>query len=510
MQEKGIYAFWDLVAEESYLPKSPVLQEGIIEKFWALEIEKNIWLFGCNDACREFIHCFGKRLHITGILDNSKAKQGQTFEGLTVFSPEEVIPGLSKEQDVIVIAMRMNADAVARQIMGLGGVVFYSLGVLISGMEPYKEFIEHIQRLQETAQLEDVILMESTNDFDGNSGALYEYLKAKGSRHKFVWIVKEEKNKKLLQDANDLALCPRKSVEDLKKYIYYRAVSKWQVWDNYPIRKVRDGQVNVFLQHFGMGYKQIVGIFNSPEYVDYVLTTNENVYRYEKDALLYAPNTKVLFGELPRNDVLFSRQWRELEKIMPNTYDKVVMWAPTLRDSKIYNRVDSDLKYPYGISVVYTEDEMNKLNLFLTEQNMLLIIKIHPRQKINYTDGAYSNILYLNGETVKLVHPYKLMTQVDAMISDYSSIVFDYMLLDRPIAWALEDMEHYQVQFLMDNPLDFMPGEKIYYFQDLLTFLGHIKNGEDIYRHARNIISAKYNAPMEGRGCENIARILGL
>lgn len=510
MQEKGIYAFWDLVAEESYLPKSPALRKGTIDIFWDREREKNIWLFGCNDACREFIRCYVEKIHVAGILDNAKTKQNQAFEGLPVFSPKEVIPGLSKEQDTIVIAMRLNADAVAEQIMGLGSVGFYSLGVLVSGMEPYKEFIDNIRQIQETASLEDLILMESTNDFDGNSGALYEYLKVKGSGHKFVWIVKEFGSKKMLPYSEDEALCPRESLDDLKKYIYYRAVSKWQIWDNFPIRKVRKGQINVFMQHFGMGYKMIGSVYSAPSYVDYVLTTNENVYKYEKDSLLYAPDTKVIFGELPRNDVLFSRQWRELGKITPNAYDKVVMWAPTLRESKLHNRVDSDIEYPYGISVVYTEDEISRLNTFLAERNMLLIIKIHPRQKINYTDGSYGNIIYLDGENVKRIHPYKLMTQVDAMISDYSSIVFDYMLLDRPIAWALEDMEHYQIQFLMDNPLDFMPGEKIYCFEDLLTFLEHVKNGEDLFRQARNIIAADYNALMEGRGCENIARFLGL
>lgn len=218
----------------------------------------------------------------------------------------------------------------------------------------------------------------------------------------------------------------------------------------------------------------------------------------------------MIFGELPRNDVLFSKGWKELEKITLQNYDKAVMWAPTLRDSKLYNRVDSDLEYPFGISVIYTEDEMDRLNDFLEERNMLLLIKIHPRQKCNYTDRKYSNILYLNGETVKKVHAYKLLTQMDAMISDYSSIVFDYMLLDRPIAWALEDMGHYQIQFLMDNPLDFMPGEKIYRFQDLLEFLEHVSNGEDFFRKERSVVAEKYNAPMEGKGCEKIANVLGL
>lgn len=510
MENRESYPFWDLIAEESYAPSNPVLRTGTWEKFQKEESCRNVYLFGCNDACRDFIRLYGERYRLAGVLDNSKAKWDSEFQGLRVLEPEKTVPGLSEKEDVILIAMRLNADAVAKQLDGLGFHHYYGLGVLVSGMEPYSDWVEKAAGWKEKCPVEDVVMMESTNDFDGNSGALYEYLKAAGSSHRFVWIVKEEESKKLLKDRNDIALCPRSSIEDLKQYIYYRAVSRWQIWDNYPIRKVRKEQTNVFLQHFGMGYKKIGSVYSAPSYADYVLAISKTVYEMEKEALLYSQDTKVIFGELPRNDVLFSKGWRELEKITSQNYDKVVMWAPTLRESKLYNRVDSDLEYPFGISVVYEQDEMEKLNDFLKERNMLLLIKLHPRQKCNYTDGKYSNILYLNGETVKQVHAYRLLTQMDAMISDYSSIVFDYMLLDRPIAWALEDMEHYQIQFLMDNPLDFMPGEKIYRFADLLVFLEHVSNGEDFFRQERRVVAEKYNAPMEGKGCENIVNVLGL
>ncbi len=225
---------------------------------------------------------------------------------------------------------------------------------------------------------------------------------------------------------------------------------------------------------------------------------------------IYAPETKVIYGELPRNDVLFSGRGRELEKLVEGSYDKVVMWAPTLREVKKGNRSDSSREYPFGISVVYREEEMEQLNEFLRQKEILLLLKIHPNQKKNYRDREYSNIRYLDAKAIKKVHAYKLLTQMDAMISDYSSIVYDYMLLDRPIAWALDDMEEYQLPFLMENPLEYMPGEKLYCFQDLLRFLEQVKRGEDPYRQERALIAARCNAPMEGKGCEHIAQFLGL
>ena len=503
------YAFWDLIAEETYECCGQNLKEKSWKEFRQKEKDKKIYVFGCNDAGRAFICQYRDRFCFAGVLDNSQAKWGTEFEGLPVSAPNQVVPRLSPQTDAVVIAMRMNADVVAAQLEELNFCNYYGLGVLVSEMEPYADFVQQIRDWKKQP-LKDMVMLESTNDFDGNAGALYEYLKRKNRCHQYIWVLKEEENKKLLPDSCDIAICPRKNIEDLKQYIYYQAVSRWQIWDNEYIRKVRPDQINVFLQHFGMGYKKSVGLYKAPDYVDYVLTTNEKVYAFSKESMLYSPKTKVIYGELPRNDVLFSGRGRELEKIVEGVYDKVVMWAPTLREAKKGNRTDSSRSYPFGISVVYTEEEMEQLNEFLRQRDMLLLIKIHPNQKKNYSDRKYSHICYLDGKSVKKVHAYKLLTQMDAMISDYSSIVYDYMLLDRPIAWALDDMEEYQLPFLMENPLEYMPGEKLYCFQDLLGFLEQVKRGEDPYRQERGVVAESCNAPMEGKGCERIAEFLEL
>lgn len=509
MQEFKDYPFWDLIAEEAYKPKSEVLKKGAYEKFRTLEAGKNIYMFGCNDACKLFIERFASLYPVVGILDNSEAKWGSEFCGLTVQKPSEVLPEIQKKDAAVIISLRLNADAVAEQLEQLGVRRYYGLAVLLAGMSPYREMVEVTEKMK-NQPLEDIVIMESTNDFDGNAGALYEYLKNRGSTHKFVWVIKNPANRKFLLDEKDVAVCPRTGRAEMEKFITYRAVAKWQIWDNYPIRKVRKEQTNVFLQHFGMGYKLIASRYKSPEYIDYVLVVNKSVYAYEKDALQYPATAKVLFGELPRNDVLFLKRWDELSRITEHNYNKVIMWAPTLRESAMFHRIDSDLEYPYGISLLYSEGDVQMLNDFLAERDMLLLIKIHPRQKRNYMDNQYSNILYLDSEAVKKVHAYKLMTQMDAMITDYSSMVFDYMLLDHPIAWVLEDMEHYKVPFLMDNPLDFMPGNHIYTLEDLYDFLEQVSRGKDPYRTQRNALSQQYNAPKEGKGCLKIAKALGL
>ena len=57
---------------------------------------------------------------------------------------------------------------------------------------------------------------------------------------------------------------------------------------------------------------------------------------------------------------------------------------------------------------------------------------------------------------------YRLMKYSDALISDYSSAAYSFLLLDRPLAFVLDDIDTYSVGFLVDNFEDFLPGEKLY------------------------------------------------
>lgn len=470
---------------------------------------KNVYLFGCNDVSKDVIKDFGSEWELKGILDNDKDKQGTEFEGLPVFLPEKKVSELSEDSDVVLIVMRKSADLVAKQLHSIGFDNCYSFGHCLRDIYPYSNIIERVEKVR-NEPLEDIIMFESTNDVDGNSGALYYYLKQQKSKHKFVWVLKKESNKKFFEKSGDVGLCTSESIDDYIDYIYYINSAKWQIWDNLSIPKKRNDQINVFLQHAGLGYKLIDKFFKTPDYVDYWLCVNEFVKSMIQPSFRFPEETKTIYGTYPRNDVLLQGEWSELEKLTHEKYDKVIIWAPTLRQSMYFNRNDSDLEYPYGIPIIYHREDMDRLNQYLKNNSILMIIKPHPAQRMNYMTKDYSNVIVLDSDKVKKVHAYKLLTQTDAMISDYSSIVFDYMLLDRPIAWAIEDINHFKLDFLMENPEEYMPGEKIYDMDDLFTFLSHVKSGEDVYRNERTIISKRVNADMDCLGCENVVMRLGL
>ena len=66
----------------------------------------------------------------------------------------------------------------------------------------------------------------------------------------------------------------------------------------------------------------------------------------------------------------------------------------------------------------------------------------HPLQSGWFLDeGAYTNIRYVTEEMLQKsgIQLYELVGLMDGLISDYSSIAVDYMLLDRPLGYVLTD-----------------------------------------------------------------------
>lgn len=107
----------------------------------------------------------------------------------------------------------------------------------------------------------------------------------------------------------------------------------------------------------------------------------------------------------------------------------VLLYMPTFRGSEkqFFDVIDSEV-----------------LSKFLEESNSFLAVKLHPKSKLNEA------FCQLEGGHIKLISkeadPYAFLDQTDILITDYSSIYFDYLLLDRPIIFFSYDMETYLLE----------------------------------------------------------------
>lgn len=391
---------------------------------------------------------------------------------------------------------------------GVGVVYKYKLDNLI--LRIMKPFFQR-------KPLKDIIVIESHNDFDCNGGAFYEYLIQNGynTRYKIVWLVKhpEYVPQELPLNVSWVPLYK----PSLKKN-YYRLMARWFTFDMDARAKCRDDQVSVFFDHGGVTLKNVIPFYKGvSDRVDYILSPSDNYAPIIcKQFSISYPNVKILNFGYPSNDIYFNEKSNEIAKITNKKYKKIILWMSTFRILKGKNRIDSMLELPYGIPLIDKEEELFAIQNILERQNVLLVIKIHPFQE----ESSYArlrnfksdNIILLDASDVKKyqIDNYRLLNSVDAMISDYSSIIYSFLLKDCPVAFVLNDMKDYKPGIIVDDLDKYIFGDKIFTFNDLGNFIDKCANDVDEYKKKRRELSNFIYQHHDGGACKRIVEFLKL
>ena len=211
----------------------------------------------------------------------------------------------------------------------------------------------------------------------------------------------------------------------------------------------------------------------------------------------------------PRNDDMFSKvACFELLNINNEKYKKIVLWMPTFRTSEKYS--DSSIDFP-----LLDSSNSKMIDKMLFDNKTLLIVKTHPFQEpLDLFQEKYNNIMLLTNADLekKSIKLYQLLGQVDALLTDYSSVYFDFLLTQKPIGFVLDDIDEYGDKrgFVVENPLDLMPGEKIYNEEDFITFIRNTSKDIDNFKEERKHINDLVNKYQDNRNCERILEFLGI
>ncbi len=365
--------------------------------------------------------------------------------------------------------------------------------------------------------LKDIIIIESHNDFDCNGGAFYNYLidKMWNKKYIIVWLIKNKRKQVSAQIPENVKVYGVNSPSIMKNY--YIACAKYFTADNYVTEKVRKDQVSMFFDHGTFSLKNAKNFMNLPETIDYYLTASANfdpIYCEERS--IPYPNPKLVHLGYPMHDVFYQDTPCEIRKITNKTYDKIILWMPTFRKQAGTERNDSNASYPYGIPLLMFQEQIEDLQSLLEKLNVLLIIKIHPMQDLATIQllmkHAGDNIVILTADTVKEldIDNYRLLKDADALISDYSSIAYSFILLDRPLAFVLYDEEEMKYSMCVDDPEFFLTGSRIYTMNDLFGFIQEVKEGRDQYREERRRLCDWLHEYQDGSSCERIVKFLNM
>ena len=339
------------------------------------------------------------------------------------------------------------------------------------------------------------IILRSFPDYSDNARALADYLVENGYDREYdiyfdVADLNSWKDKgagiRFISCETDLGLYRF-------KWLRLICTAKYFMFTHRPIlirKRARDEQVLINLFH-GNGYKEKSiqqGKTRAP--YDYSIVSGDlfikpmaHFWDIEED--------RVLPIGFPRYNWLLSADESAaemLESYKKNPDSKVVIWMPTYRSDKkgVYNETESISQFP----LVDTPERWKELDDTCREKNIVLLIKLHPFQKDYIIPfGCMDNIKEISdGDFCKADIPmYKFIAHTHALISDYSSIAVDYLLVNRPMAFALEDFDAYNDSrgFVFEDPREYMPGHHLYSFKDLECFLKDVSADNDLYKEAR-------------------------
>ena len=154
----------------------------------------------------------------------------------------------------------------------------------------------------------------------------------------------------------------------------------------------------------------------------------------------------------------------------------------------------------------------NTVNQALRELSAILIIKTHRYFTAHQFDGyadpdshgaRFERIVTLSDEDIPDIYP--LLKEAAVLITDYSSIFFDYLLLDRPIVFAPFDIQHYVTaeRELFYEYDQVTPGPKAKDWPDVLRLLSEaIQN--DTWSAKRREVCVRFNKFNDSNNSERV------
>lgn len=208
-------------------------------------------------------------------------------------------------------------------------------------------------------------------------------------------------------------------------------------------RKKKNVKVNLW---HGMPLKKIGKLIDTEFHVDmdYTISTAPVFNEIIRDVFGASDNQVISVGQ-PRNDAFFSNVNFSFTEVFNND-NKTIVWLPTYRKSST-SYIRQDGEFVHGEIGGLSLEDMKKIDDYLGEKEINLAVKLHPMDALNNGDSVYSfqRIVIMNNDYFKKlsVEINDVLKSSSSLITDYSSVYFDYLLLNKPIGIMSLDEESY-------------------------------------------------------------------
>ena len=260
-----------------------------------------------------------------------------------------------------------------------------------------------------------------------------------------------------------------------------------EMWHGFPLKAIFKMEKNI-------KYETIKENIKRWKKVDFIFSYSQ-LYNSLLSAMLEINFDKFVITGMPRNDLLLITNGKKnLEKLIKRNLQntKIILYLPTFRKGRL-NKINGKERKKL---IDFEEFNINKFDEFLKDINALFIAKFHPVEEKNLKgiikENRTENIVIIENEFLKqnFVDFYEILNSADILITDYSSVYFDFLLLDRPIIFVPFDIEEYRKNrgFALEPYEFWTPGPKVFNQKELQDSIEENLKYPEKFRKEREVI----------------------
>lgn len=345
------------------------------------------------------------------------------------------------------------------------------------------------------------IVFESGRDLiDGNAKAIYNYIKKNDiNNYRTIWLVTKS------TDVSDIDTSDYAYYKTLKG-LYHLSTAKYLLKNQSIGEIITKKKEQIYIQLFhgnGVMKKQGYDVNEATERPvvshakewDYYIANDENDEKTIRSATGYNGKIEIL-GMAAVDTVINNcndeqKKQNVLKHLNINNSKKNILYAPTFRD---YDLDKNIINIPIK--------ELSKL------KDYNIIIRLHPLVRTKIDKSLFNLDNFINGCNYPDVSDILAIT--DILITDYSSVFYEYMPKNSPIIFYPYDYDKYVALrggFYVDYKKE-LPGPICYTEKELLNVIKKIDEIYPQYIEKRRKFNKKYNNLSDGKASERLVNNL--
>ncbi|RPF54197.1 bifunctional glycosyltransferase/CDP-glycerol:glycerophosphate glycerophosphotransferase [Aquisalibacillus elongatus] len=341
-----------------------------------------------------------------------------------------------------------------------------------------------------------------------NPKAIYEYMLEHRPNYQFIWI---NNGKKL-----DIPGNPKQVKRYSLGYYYYMARAKYWVFNTRLPKHVKKRDETVYLQTWHGTPLKRLGIdieevqmpgtdtgrykknftYESSRW-DYLISPNQYSSEIFKRAFDF-DNHMLEYG-YPRNDALYQADQSYIDQLKKKAGipvdKKVILYAPTWRDNQFIEKG----KYSFELPL-----DLEKMREKLSDE-YVLVLRLHYLVASQLDLTGYEDFAYDLSTFDDIAELYLIS---DILVTDYSSVFFDYANLNRPILFYTYDLDDYKgkIRGLYFDIETEVPSPLLMNSDEVIDAIQNIDQIVDKYQDTYKQFHERFCSWENGKAAENVVK----